>query len=68
MLLCGWPKRKNKQSKSQDRCDSNVPIGEGKTETEASIPDTVNSSQNFSQSMLFIHFIFLKLGAPHWMN
>lgn len=68
MLLCGWTKRKNKQSttssSSQDRCDTSVPIEEEKQAIETSIPEniTVKSEdckdpENFSQSIPLFVFI-----------
>lgn len=68
MLLCGWRKRKNKQSMSQDRCDTNVSIEEEKQVLETSIPGNITAKsedckdpQNVNQSMLpFYFYYFLK--------
>lgn len=42
MLLCGWPKRKKKQSSSQDRYDKCVPTVEDQSQvTETSVPEHI---------------------------
>lgn len=70
MLLCGWPKRKKKQSTSQDRCATSVPIEEEKQIVETSIaenitakPEDCTNAQNFNQSMLshFTNIYFVKM-------
>lgn len=58
MLLCGWSRRKNKQSTSQDHSDLSASIEEEKNVTETSIPDDITATatestaqQNSSTSM-----------------
>lgn len=57
MLLCGWPKRKSKQTTSKNRCDLKTPLEEEK-QLKSDVPDDtgVKSTdstiqQNFNQSI-----------------